>query len=322
MTTATDLPSRPGIVSLTGHDATRPPQSLAALAWRRFRRHHMAMFGLLLLIALMVYVGGGSLATSEAYANFNDTAIRVQPPSAAHLFGTDEIGRDILARTIYGGQISLLIGVLSVVLSLTVGTIIGVLSGYYGGLVDSLLMRLTEAILSIPTLLLLLVMAKFFGGRIPDIAAFGRSFSGSVVVIIVIIGLTGWTYLARLVRSSYLSLKEQEYVLAARALGARDRQIMWLHILPNATAPILVSATLGVAGAILTEAYISFLGLGVQAPTATWGSMMQDATGAITRGQWWLWFFPGLLIILTVLSINFLGDGLRDALDPRTDRKM
>jgi len=197
-----------------------------------------------------------------------------------------------------------------------------VLAGYYGGAIDSVLMRATEAILSIPTLLLLLVMAKFFGGRIPDVPIFGRQFSGSVIVIILIIGLTGWTYLARIVRSSYLTLKEQEYVLAARALGARDWQIMWLHILPNAMAPILVSATLGVAGAILTEAYISFLGLGVQAPTATWGSMMQGATGAITRGQWWLWFFPGMLIVLTVLSINFVGDGVRDALDPRSDKKI
>ncbi|MEO8394371.1 MAG: ABC transporter permease, partial [Chloroflexota bacterium] len=157
---------------------------------------------------------------------------------------------------------------------------------------------------------------------IPDIPILGRDFSGSVIVIILIIGLTGWTYEARIVRASYLTLKEQEYVVAARALGARDAQIMWLHILPNAMAPILVSATLNVAGAILTEAYISFLGLGVQAPTATWGSMMQGATGAITRGQWWLWFFPGLLIVLTVLSINFVGDGVRDALDPRTDKKI
>jgi peptide/nickel transport system permease protein len=286
----------------------------------RFRRHKMALFGLFLLIVLILYVGVGSLVFSEAYANYNDTSIRVQPPSAVHPFGTDEIGRDILARTVYGGQISLIIGLLSVLLSLTIGTLIGVLAGFYGGWIDSVLMRFTEAVLSLPTLLLLLVMAKFFGGRLPDLEVLGRDFSGSVLVIIIIIGLTSWTVLARLVRSSYLSLKEQDFVLAARALGAKDWHIMWLHILPNAIAPILVAATLGVAGAILTEAYISFLGLGVQAPTATWGSMMQGATGAITRGQWWLWFFPGLLIVLTVLSINFLGDGLRDALDPRSQK--
>ena len=282
----------------------------------------MAMFGLGLLIAMLVYIVGGSLVFSEAYANYNDTSRRLQPPSAEHPFGTDEIGRDILARTIYGGQISLIIGVLAVLLSITIGTAIGMLSGYYGGLVDAVLMRITEAILSVPTLLLLLVMAKFFGGRIPDIQVLGRQFSGSVVVIILIVGLTSWTYLARLVRSTFLSLREQEFVLAARAVGARNGHIILGHILPNAAAPILVSATLGVAAAILTEAYISFLGLGVQPPTATWGSMMQGATGAITRGQWWLWFFPGLLIVLTVLSVNFLGDGLRDALDPRSDKKI
>ncbi len=301
---------------------TRLPRTLAGLAWMRFRRHKMAMFGLGLLIAILVYIVGGSLVFSEAYANYNDTTRRLQSPSAEHPFGTDEIGRDILARTIYGGQISLIIGVLAVLLSITIGTTIGMLSGYYGGLVDAVLMRITEAILSVPTLLLLLVMAKFFGGRIPDLQLLGRQFSGSVVVIILIVGFTSWTYLARLVRSTFLSLREQEFVLAARAVGARDRHIILGHILPNAAAPILVSATLGVAAAILTEAYISFLGLGVQPPTATWGSMMQGATGAITRGQWWLWFFPGLLIVLTVLSVNFLGDGLRDALDPHSDKKI
>jgi peptide/nickel transport system permease protein len=311
-----------GVVSVRDKAQRKLPRSLAGLAWMRFRRHKMAMFGLMLLILLILYVVGGSFVFTEAFANYNDTSIRVQPPSQSHLFGTDEIGRDIVARTIYGGQISMIIGFMAMLLSITVGTLIGVVAGYYGGVLDSVLMRATEAILSIPTLLLLLVMAKFFGGRIPDVLIVGREFSGSVVVIILIIGLTSWTYLARIVRSSYLSLKEQEYVLAARAVGARDWQIMWLHILPNAMAPILVSATLGVAGAILTEAYISFLGLGVQAPTATWGTMMQGATGAITRGQWWLWFFPGMLIVLTVLSINFVGDGVRDALDPRSDKKI
>jgi len=310
------------IVSVGAEAERKPPQSLSSLAWMRFRRSKMAMFGLFLLIFLILYIVVGSLVFSQSYANFNDTTIRVQAPSQAHPFGTDEIGRDILARTVYGGQISVIIGLLSMLLSITVGTAIGVFAGYYGDVIDSILMRATEAILSIPTLLLLLVMAKFFGGRVTDLPILGRELSGSVIVIILIIGLTGWTYEARIVRASYLSLKESEYIVAARALGARDWQIMWMHILPNAMAPILVSATLNVASAILTEAYISFLGLGVQAPTATWGTMMQGATGAITRGQWWLWFFPGMLIVLTVLSINFIGDGVRDALDPRTDKKI
>jgi peptide/nickel transport system permease protein len=313
---ATDLSSSASIPSVKAAPAPKLPTTLRGLAWMRFRRHRMAMFGLVLMVLLILYVLVGSFVFTEAYANFNDTSQRVQAPSPAHLFGTDEIGRDILARTVYGGQISMMIGLLSVILSIVVGTLIGMAAGYYGGVIDSVLMRITEAILSIPQLLLLLVMAKFFGGRVPDVMLFGRDFSGSVVVIIVIIGLTSWMYEARLVRSSYLSLKEQEFVVAARAVGARDRQIMFQHILPNAAAPILVSATLGIANAILTEAYISFLGLGVQAPTATWGNMLEGATGAITRGQWWLWFFPGLFIVLIVLAINFLGDGLRDALDP------
>jgi peptide/nickel transport system permease protein len=160
-------------------------------------------------------------------------------------------------------------------------------------------------------------MAKSFGGRIPDISLFGRSFSGSVVVIILIIGLTSWMYLARIVRAEFLSLKEQDFVLAARATGTRNLSIILQHILPNSVAPIVVAATLSVGNAILTESYISFLGLGVQPPTATWGNMLQGAHGYIEEAPW-LWIFPGTLILLTVLSINFIGDGLRDALDPRS----
>jgi peptide/nickel transport system permease protein len=160
-------------------------------------------------------------------------------------------------------------------------------------------------------------MAKFFGGKIPDLQVFGRTFSGSVVVIIVIIGLTSWTFLARIVRAEFLSLKENEFILAARATGTPTHQIIFRHILPNVIAPIVVAATIGVAAAIIAEAYISFLGLGVQPPTATWGNMMNKAVNYIDTAPW-LWFFPGLLILLTVLSINFVGDGLRDALDPRS----
>jgi len=168
---------------------------------------------------------------------------------------------------------------------------------------------------NIPQLFLLLVMAKFFGGKIPDIQVMGRSFSGSVVVIIFIIGVTSWMYLARIVRANFLSLKEREFVLAAHTIGTSNFKIIFGHILPNSIAPIIVSATLSVASAILSEAYISFLGLGVQPPTATWGNMMERANNYIETAPW-LWIFPGLLIVLTVLSINFVGDGLRDALDP------
>jgi peptide/nickel transport system permease protein len=299
----------------------QPPRSLLQITVQRFVRHRMAMVGLVILLGLMLYITVGSLIFSEEYANFNDTSIRLQPPSADHIFGTDTVGRDILARTIYGGQISLIIGISAMMVAVTLGTIVGAVSGFYGGLIDGLLMRFTEAMLSIPTLLLLLVMAKFFSGRIPDVDILGRTFSGSVLVIIVIIGLTSWTYTARIVRSSFLSLKEAEFILAARALGIPNRRIILSHILPNALAPVIVAATLGVASAILSEAYISFLGMGVRPPTATWGSMLENAYQYLEPAPW-LWFYPGLLIILTVMSINFVGDGLRDALDPRSDKKV
>jgi peptide/nickel transport system permease protein len=206
---------------------------------------------------------------------------------------------------------------LAVAVELGIGVAVGALAGYYGKFLDALLMRITEAWLNIPALFLLLIMAKSFAGRIPEVQLLGRSFSGSVIVIILIIGLTSWMYTARIVRAEFLSLKERDFVLAARATGTRNRSIIFQHILPNSVAPIVVSATLGVGNAILTESYVSFLGLGVQPPTATWGNMLEGAHGYIEQAPW-LWIFPGALILLTVLSTNFIGDGLRDALDPRS----
>jgi peptide/nickel transport system permease protein len=301
--------------SLTPDDLETPPLSLSQLAWRRFRRHGPAMAGVVVLVLMIVYALAGSLFFSERDANYNDTSQRLLAPSAAHPFGTDTIGRDVLARTIYGGQISLLIGLTAVIVETVLGIVVGALAGYYGGLVDSILMRITEAMLNIPEIFLLIVMAKYFGGKIPELNILGRTFSGSVVVIVLIIGGTSWMYLARIVRAQFLSLKENDFVLAARATGTRNINIIFRHILPNSVAPIIVSATLGVANAILAEAYISFLGLGVQPPTATWGNMLEGANNYLESAPW-LWIFPGLLILLTVLSINFLGDGLRDALDP------
>ena len=304
------------IASLTPDELETPPLSLGQLAWRRFKRHKPAIIGLVVLVLLVLYALLGPLFYSEEYSNYNDTSQRLQGPTAAHPFGTDSIGRDVLARTIYGGQISLLIGLTAVLVETFLGILVGALAGYYGGVVDSILMRVTEAMLNIPELFLLIVMAKYFGGKLPTLDILGRTFSGSVVVIVLIIGLTSWMYLARIVRAQFLSLKENEFVLAARATGTRNIDIIFRHILPNSVAPIVVSATLGVANAILSEAYISFLGLGVQPPTATWGNMLDGANNFLESAPW-LWFFPGLLILLTVLSINFLGDGLRDALDPR-----
>ena len=298
-------------------DLSTTPLTLSQLGWLRLRRHKMALFGGVMLILLVLFSFGTSFFVTEKYANFNDTSQRLQPPSAAHPFGTDSIGRDVFARTVYGGQISLVIGFVAVLLETILGILVGALAGYYGGAVDAVLMRFTEALLSIPTILLLLTMTKFFGGSVPPIEIAGRSFSGSVVVIIVVIGATSWMYLARIVRAEFLSLKEREFILAARATGTANFDIIFRHILPNTFAPIIVSFTLSVANAILTEAYISFLGMGVQAPTATWGNMLDKSVKYLDSAPW-LWFFPGMLILLTVLSINFLGDGLRDALDPRS----
>ena len=298
-------------------DLAAPPLTLWQLGWLRFRRHKMALFGVVTLILLFAFSFGGAFFYTEKYANFNDTSERLNAPSAEHPFGTDSIGRDILARTIYGGQISMVIGLVAVLIETMMGIIIGALAGYYGGALDAVLMRLTEAMLNIPTIFLLIVMAKFFGGKVPEIEVAGRVLSGSVIVIIVIIGATSWMYLARIVRAEFLSLKENEFILAARATGTSNSQIIFYHILPNTVAPIIVSSTLSVANAILYEAYISFLGLGVQPPTATWGNML-ESSGKYLDSAPWLWFFPGMLILLTVLSINFIGDGMRDALDPRS----
>jgi peptide/nickel transport system permease protein len=258
----------------------------------------------------------GTFFFTEAQANYTDLSIKLSPPSLEHPFGTDQVGRDLLARTIYGGQISIMIGLLAVVVSILVGVLIGAVSGYYGGATDSVLMRFTEAMFNIPSLFLLIILGKVLSGKIANFNLLGRSFSGSVVVIIAVIGITSWMYLARIVRANVLSLKEQEFITAARCTGASNFSIIFSHILPNTTAPIIVSATLLVAGAILAEAYVSFLGVGVQPPTPTWGNMLDQAYHHLEREPW-MWFFPGVLILLTVLGVNFVGDGLRDALDPR-----
>lgn len=305
------------------------------LAWRRFRKHKMAMAGIGILFLLIMYVlfGGMILARgyctpissdvrNEAWANCTDTGKVRQPPSNEHPFGTDSIGRDILARTIYGGQISILIGITAATVGVILGTVIGSIAAYYGGWIDSILMRITEAMLNIPSLFLLIVAAKFFSGKIPDINILGRQMTGNVVFIILIIGLTSWMYLARIVRANVLSLRELDYVAAARALGSSNARIIFTHLLPNTLAPVIVAATLGVAGAILNEAYVSFLGLGIPSQiTATWGNMLDGSYQYLETAPW-LWFFPGTFILLTVLSVNFIGDGLRDAFDPRSSRHL
>jgi peptide/nickel transport system permease protein len=296
---------------------TSKPLTPGQVAWKRFKRHRMALFGIWILAGLILYVSVGAVFFSEADSNQVDLRQKMSAPAAEHPFGTDMAGRDVLARTIYGGQISIIIGILAVVVSVTVGVLIGATAGYFGGIVDSLLMRFTEAMFNIPQLFLLIVLAKFFASQTPNFTFLGRTYSGSVVIIVGVIGLTSWMYLARIVRSSFLSLKQQEFVTAARATGAGDASIIFEHILPSAMAPIIVSATLEVANAILSEAYVSFLGMGVQPPTATWGNMLNEAYNQLEAAPW-MWFFPGTLILLIVLAINFVGDGMRDALDPQS----
>ena len=282
----------------------------------------MALLGMVGFSLLMLFIITGSILVSEERANVVDPRSRLSPPSAEHWMGTDSTGRDLFARVIHGGQISLLVGVLAVLLSVSAGTLIGGLAAYYGGWVDSLLMRFTEAMLSIPSLFLLIVLGKFFGKDIQSIEILGRTFSGSVGIVILVIGLTSWMYLARIVRANVLSLREMDYISVSKSLGASDARIFFNHLIPNTMGAIIVASTLGLAGAILSEAYVSFLGLGVQPPTASWGNMLTQAQQFIQRGSWWMWVFPSFFIVFTILCINLIGDGLRDAFDPRSTRHL
>ena len=313
MTTLSDT-SQSGVIALQFQPVGGESNILRSL--RLLRRHRMAIVGLIILGAIVLYVFIGSLIIPESQANFNDPARQLEAPSTDHPFGLDDIGRDILARTIWGGQISLLIGVTAVTVQIFVGTMVGLAAGYFGGTVDSILMRTVEALLSIPQLFILIIASRVFADKLPDFTIGGRVFSNTLIVIIFSIGLTSWMRVSRIVRSAVLSVKEQEFITAARSIGMSNWRILRRHILPNCMAPIIVAATLGVASAILLEAYLGFLGLGVRAPTATWGNMMDAAYEHLNT--WYYWFWPALFIILTSLGINFFGDGLRDALDPRS----
>jgi peptide/nickel transport system permease protein len=301
---------------------TIKPLTPSQLIWRRFRKHRMAVIGAIGLVLIIAFIVGGSFVVPERAANLGELTERMQAPAANHWFGTDSNGRNVFNRIIYGGQISLVIGIMAVALEVTIGTLLGGIAAYYGGWVDALIMRFTEAMLSIPSLFLLIVLSKFLGHNIPTINLFGRTFSGSVGIVILVIGLTSWMYLARIVRSNMLSLREMEYISASKSLGASNTRIFFSHLVPNTLGIIVVSATLGLASAILTEAYVSFLGLGVQPPTATWGNMIGEAQSFISQGKWWLYVFPSLFIVAVILSVNLMGDGLRDAFDPHSTRHL
>jgi len=289
------------------------------IALRRYLKHRMAVFGTLLMALVLLFVLIGPLFFTEDYANKTKILDKFKPPSVEHPLGTDQVGRDVLARVIYGGQISIAIAVVSVVISIIVGTLVGLLAGYFGGWVDGILMRLVEALLAIPALFLLLMLSNSLSRSTATVNILGRELSVTVVVIVLIIGLTSWMALSRIVRALVLSLKEQEFVVAAQSVGARDGLIIRAHILPNVIAPVIVSATLGVGAAIITEAYLSFLGFGVLPPTATWGNILTRAQDQLDK-VWWMWMAPGFFIVITVLAINFIGDGLRDAFDPRSTK--
>jgi len=305
-----------------GGESTDQVLTPRQLIWRRFRKHRMALLGTIGFGILLLFIIIGSIFVTEEQANVVDLQARLSPPSALHWMGTDSTGRDIFARIIHGGQISLVVGILSVLLSVTLGTVIGGVAAYYGGWVDSLLMRFTEAMLSIPSLFLLIVLGKFLGRDIQTITIFGRDFSGSVGIVIFVIGLTSWMFLARIVRANVLSLREMDFISVSKSLGASDIRIFFRHLVPNTMGAIIVSTTLGLAGAILLEAYVSFLGLGIQPPTASWGNMLTAAQTFIQKGSWWMWVFPSIFIVATILCINLVGDGLRDAFDPRSTRHL
>lgn len=317
---ATDIASLDA--PILGLERTRKALTPSQLIWRRFRKNRMAVVGMIGFALLLLFIIVGSTLIREVQANAVSLSARLSPPSSQHWMGTDSTGRDIFARIIYGGQISLFVGVSAVMLSVTLGTLVGGLAGFFGGWVDAILMRITEAMLSIPQLFLLIVLGKFIGRNIDTITILGKSFSGSVLIVIVVIALTSWMFLARIVRANVLSLKEMDYVSVSKSLGSSNLRTFFKHLVPNTMGVIIVSTTLGLAGAILSEAYVSFLGLGIQPPTASWGNMLTAAQTFIQQGSWWMWVFPSIFIILTILCVNLVGDGLRDAFDPRSSRHL
>jgi peptide/nickel transport system permease protein len=276
--------------------------------WRRFRRHKLAVIGAsILLILALLGVFAPVVAPKDPIRN--DIRNRYVAPNSEFWLGTDGNGRDVWARTIYGIRVSLSVGLIAALISTAIGLLLGLLSGLYGGWVDMLIMRFTEVMMCVPTLLAILTVVALVQ-------------SPSIFNIMLIIGALGWTGNARLVRGQVLSVRELDYVLAARAVGMKERRIAFAHMLPNVLAPLIVSTTFNVAGAILAEASLSFLGLGTPPPTPSWGTMLNNARSFdLMENYLWLWLPPGLLILVTALSINFVGDGLRDALDPRMDRR-
>lgn len=281
--------------------ASTDQEKLRHLFWKRFRKNKLALTGAFIVIFLFFAALFAPWLSPYDPGQINIKKI-LQDPSAEHIFGTDQLGRDVFIRMLGGSRISLLVGFVAVGIASLIGVFLGALAGYYGRWVDNLIMRFVDIMLCFPTFFLILAVIALLEPNIWN--------------IMIIIGITGWMSVARLVRAEFLSLKERDYAVAEKALGARDFRIIFLHILPNALAPVLVAATLGVAGAILTESALSFLGIGVQPPTPSWGNILTAGKDNI-QIAWWLSLYPGLAILITVLGYTLLGEGIRDAIDPR-----
>jgi peptide/nickel transport system permease protein len=287
-------------------------RTMRQMVWRSFRRHKPAMIGLT-IVALFVIAALFAQYITPYDPEKTDLDNILAAPSSKHIMGTDDLGRDLLTRILYGGRVSLSIGVMAMSLAVTVGAVVGSLAGFYGGWVDNILMRFVDMMLSFPSLFVLIILALALRD-LPIDALRGTAFA-SVFSIVLVIAVLSWMDVARLVRASFLQLKEQEFVTAARSIGATSPRVMIRHLLPNAMSPIIVAATFRVATSVITEAGLSYLGFGVQPPTPTWGNMLKNAQTYMTRAPWTA-IFPGLMIFIAVIAINFIGDGLRDALDP------
>ena len=274
--------------------------SPAELSWRQFRKHRVAMVSVTVFVVIALACLAAPLLAPYGPDAIDMANLR-QAPSVRHWMGTDDLGRDVLSRLLFGGRVSILIGVLAAILGTGLGTLVGAVAGFYGRWADNVLMRVTDVAYAIPTLPLLIVLSAYS--------------NAAALSMILIIGLLSWMTTARVVRAQVLSIKETEYVLAARSIGVSHAGIIARHVVPNAMGPIIVGATLAVGNAIMVESSLSFLGLGIQPPTATWGNMLMDSQATMVSRPW-LTVFPGLAILLVVLAINFIGDGLHDALDP------
>lgn len=295
-----EVPATAQQVALTDHT------SLTRMAIRRFLRHRLAVIGTVILLVVIAMAIFAELISSKPF--FTDVKAVNQPPSLQHLLGTDRSGRDVWARVVHGARTSLTVGLGAVALYVLIGTILGGMAGLFGGWVDNVIMRATDTLMSIPTLLLVIVF----------VAAVGPSLAS----VLTVIGLLGWPGAARLVRGQLLSLREAEFVTAARVVGVSNFNILTRHLIPNIVSSLAVLATFGVASAIILEAGLSFLGLGVKIPIPSWGEMINAAQSpSVLIDTPWLWIAPGVAIALTVLAVNFIGDGLRDALDPRTTKR-